>query len=110
MTMYQLILCTCPDHPTAERIAHLLIDQKLAACVNILPGIQSIYPWQGKVESAQEHLLLIKSRQDCYAALEAAIRQHHPYQIPEIVAVAIQQGSADYLKWLDSHLTSPAIF
>ncbi|WP_150047569.1 MULTISPECIES: divalent-cation tolerance protein CutA [Methylomonas] len=100
--MYQMIYCTCPNMETAERIAGHLVAGKLAACVNILPGVRSIYQWQGAIESAEEHLLLIKSPSARYAAVEAAIKGLHPYQIPEIVAVAIQRGSEDYLKWIDS--------
>lgn len=102
--MYHLILCTCPDQKTAEAIARQLITDKLAACVNILPGLTSVYEWQGEIETAQEHLLLIKSHQDRFAAIEAAIKNAHPYQLPEIIAVAIERGSSEYLKWIDSCL------
>ncbi|WKJ89342.1 divalent-cation tolerance protein CutA [Methylomonas montana] len=102
--MHQLILCTCPDAETADKLAGALINEKLAACVNIMPGIRSVYEWQGKVEITQEHLLLIKSHQDRYAAIEATLQSLHPYQLPEIIAVAIERGSLDYLKWIDSCL------
>ncbi|QSB02608.1 divalent-cation tolerance protein CutA [Methylomonas sp. EFPC1] len=102
--MYQLILCTCPDLEVADKLAGTLITQKLAACVNILPGVRSVYEWQGEIETAQEHLLLIKSHQDRYAAIEATLKSLHPYQLPEIIAVAIASGSLDYLKWIDSCL------
>ncbi|MDX8129320.1 divalent-cation tolerance protein CutA [Methylomonas sp. LW13] len=102
--MYQLILCTCPDLEVADKLAGTLITQKLAACVNILPGVCSVYEWQGEIETAQEHLLLIKSHQDRYAAIEATLKSLHPYQLPEIIAVAIASGSLDYLKWIDSCL------
>ncbi|WP_026601409.1 divalent-cation tolerance protein CutA [Methylomonas sp. 11b] len=102
--MYQLILCTCPDVEVADKLAGVLISQKLAACVNILPGVRSVYEWQGQIETAQEHLLLIKSHQDRYAAIEATLKSLHPYQLPEIIAVAIERGSLDYLKWIDSCL------
>ena len=102
--MYQLILCTCPDQKSAEIIAKHLLSVHLAACVNILPGLTSVYQWQGDIESAQEHLLIIKSQQQQFTAIEAAIKAIHPYQIPEIIAVAIEQGSAEYLKWIDSCL------
>ncbi|OAI06921.1 divalent-cation tolerance protein CutA [Methylomonas methanica] len=102
--MYQLILCTCPDVEVADKLAGTLITQKLAACVNILPGVRSVYEWQGEIETAQEHLLLIKSHQDRYAAIEATLKSLHPYQLPEIIAVAIESGSLDYLKWIDSCL------
>jgi periplasmic divalent cation tolerance protein len=104
--MPYLILCTCPDAETADRIARQLVDDKLAACVNILPGVRSVYEWQGAVETAQEHLLLIKSPLERYAAIETAIKHLHPYQLPEIIAVAIECGSAEYLKWIDSCLST----
>lgn len=104
-THHQLILCTCPDRDTADKIARLLVTGQLAACVNILPGILSVYTWQGQVESAQEHLLLIKSSKDRYRALEAAIRDNHPYDVPEIIAVPVEAGLPEYLHWIDSCLS-----
>lgn len=101
-TDYQIILCTCPDKITAEKIAHLLVENKLAACVNIVPNISSVYRWQDQVECADEFLLLIKAHQDAYSALESLIKQHHPYQLPEIIAVAIERGLPDYLNWIAS--------
>ncbi len=105
--MHRLIFCTCPDAEVAERIASHLVGENLAACVNILPGLRSVYRWQGEIESAQEHLLLIKSPTAAYDAVEAAIKALHPYQLPEIIAVAIECGSPDYLKWIDSCLATP---
>jgi len=101
-TLYQIILCTCPDKETAEKIAHLLVNDKLAACVNILPGITSIYLWHEQIELTQEHLLLIKSNKGCYQAIEKTIKKHHPYELPEIIAVPIENGSPEYLHWIDS--------
>ncbi len=102
--MYQLILCTCPDQKSAETIAKQLVSQRLVACVNIMPSLTSIYQWQGEIETAQEHLLIIKSQQKQFTAIETAIKAIHPYQVPEIIAVAIEQGSAEYLNWIDSCL------
>ncbi len=102
--MPYLIFCTCPDVETAERLAIRLVGDNLAACVNILPGIRSIYQWQGTVETAQEHLLLIKSPKARYVEIESVIKALHPYELPEIIAVAIENGSAEYLKWIDSCL------
>lgn len=104
--MYELILCTCPTVEVAEQIAQTLVGEQLVACVNILPGVRSVYQWQGKVETAQEHLLLIKSQQVLYPAIELAIKAMHPYEVPEIIAVAIDRGSAEYLKWIDSCLAT----
>lgn len=99
---YQIIFCSCPDRECAEKIAQLLVREHLAACVNIIPGITSVYTWQGQIESAQEHLLLVKAQQDYYALIESKIRHHHPYEIPEIIALPIEAGLPEYLQWIDS--------
>ncbi|TAN70560.1 MAG: divalent-cation tolerance protein CutA [Methylobacter sp.] len=99
---HQIIFCTCPDKDTAEKIARLLVMNNEAACVNILPGITSIYAWKGRIESAQEHLLLIKAHKDHYQAIEITLRDHHPYELPEIIAVPIERGLPEYLHWIDS--------
>ena len=101
-TRYQIILCTCPDKDTAEKIARLLVNDKLAACVNILPNITSIYLRQKQIESAQEHLLLIKANIDSYQAIETTIKRRHPYELPEIIAVPIENGLPEYLHWINS--------
>ena len=97
-----IIFCTCPEKDTAEKIARLLVEGNIAVCVNILPGITSLYKWEGKIESAQEHLLLIKTHKDHYPAIETALRNHHPYDLPEIIAVPIEHGLPEYLHWIDS--------
>lgn len=102
----QIILCTCPDHQTAETIARLLVERNLAACVNILPGLTSYYRWQGQIESAQELLLLIKTNSGRYPAVETAILENHPYELPEIIAIPVDQGLPDYLHWIDSCLSA----
>lgn len=93
-------LCTCPDQETGERIANHLVDQGLAACVNIMPSITSIYSWQGQRESAKEALLLVKTDRDRYTELEQAILSLHPYELPEIIAVPVERGLAGYLEWV----------
>ena len=103
-TPYQLVLCTCPDQVTAQNIAEQLVDKQLAACVNILPGITSIYQWQGKRETAQEHLLLIKTTNEVYDVLEQALTDLHPYELPEIIAVSVERGSAAYLDWMSQQI------
>ena len=95
-----LILTNCPDEETANAIALALVESKLAACVNILPRVQSIYRWQGVVESATEIPLFIKSTVTNYPALEAAIRERHPYAVPEIIALPVQAGLPAYLNWV----------
>lgn len=95
-----LVLTNCPDEATANAIALALVEEKLAACVNILPRVQSVYRWQGAVESASEIPLLIKSTVGRYAELEAAIRARHPYDVPEIIALPITQGLPAYMNWV----------
>lgn len=95
-----LILTNCPDEESANAIALAVVEARLAACVNILPRIQSVYRWQGAVESATEIPLFIKSTVTNYPALEAAIKALHPYAVPEIIALPITQGLPAYLNWL----------
>ncbi len=95
-----LVITNCPDEEVAHRIALALVEEHLAACVNLLPRVQSIYRWQGAVESASEVPLLIKTTAACYPALEAAIRERHPYDVPEIIALPITAGLPAYLNWL----------
>lgn len=104
MPEHQLLLCTCPDANSAQAIAGALVEQRLAACVSILPGLTSVYRWQNETRRDSEHLLLIKSRADAYPALEQAIRQRHPYELPEVIAVPIVQGLPAYLAWIDHEL------
>ncbi len=99
-----VIYCACPDRAVAERIALTLVEQRLAACVNIVAGVTSVYRWQGAVHRDAEWLLVIKSGSDRYPALETCIRELHPYEIPEIIGLPIQQGSGGYLAWLDASL------
>ena len=96
----RLVLCTVPDAATAERIATALVEERLAACVNALPGIASTYRWQGKVERAGEVLLVMKCTADRYPALEVRVRALHPHAVPEVVAIAVAAGHAPYLDWI----------
>lgn len=96
----RLVITNCPDEETANRIALAVVEAQLAACVNILARVQSIYRWQGAVESAVEVPLLIKTTAAAYPALEAAIRERHPYDVPEIIALPITAGLPAYLNWL----------
>ncbi len=102
-----LILCTCPDLATAERIAETVVGERLAACANIVPGLTSIYRWHGQVQRDSELLLLIKTREAVYSLLEARIRELHAYQVPEIIALPIQTGSAAYLDWIAASTGAP---
>jgi periplasmic divalent cation tolerance protein len=96
-----LVLTNVPDAAIATRIARQLIEQRLAACVNVLPQVQSIYRWQGMIEEAGELTLLIKTTQARYAELEAAIKALHPYDLPEVIAMPIVQGLPRYLDWIE---------
>lgn len=101
-----LVFTTLPDADSAHAMAARLIDQRVAACVNMLAPCRSVYRWQGKVEDAQEVPLLIKTTAARYAALEAAIRATHPYEVPEIVAVPVSGGLPDYLAWVGAETAS----
>ncbi|HEY6898855.1 MAG TPA: divalent-cation tolerance protein CutA [Rhodocyclaceae bacterium] len=100
-----LVLTTLPDAAAARGMATALVEGHLAACVNILAPCQSVYRWQGTVEEATEVPLLIKTTVARYHALEAWIRAHHPYELPEIVAVPVAQGLPAYLAWVASATT-----
>ena len=95
-----LCLCTCPDRATAERLATVLVEERLAACVNLLPGLRSVYRWQGAVEQADEVLLLVKTTRARYPALEARLPALHSYELPELVAVESAGGLPAYLQWV----------
>ena len=102
---FSVILCTCPDQTTAGTLAKGLVSGRLAACVNILPNITSIYTWQGELESATECLLVIKSSDDLYASVEQYIVSNHPYELPEIIAVPVRHGEPRYLSWIIESLS-----
>jgi periplasmic divalent cation tolerance protein len=95
-----LILTSLPDADSAQRIARLLVEQHLAACVNILAPCTSVYRWQDNIETATEVPLLIKTSLLCYPALQAALTEAHPYELPEIIAVPIHKGLPAYLSWV----------
>ncbi len=102
----QIVLCTTPDRETADMIASTLVAQQLAACVNILPGVTSFYRWEGAVEQSEELLLIIKTSQSVWPVLVAQIQALHPYELPEIVAVPINTGEAEYIQWLENSIPS----
>jgi periplasmic divalent cation tolerance protein len=97
---YRLVLSTCPNLKVARSIATQLVRERLAACVNVIPALQSIYRWKDKVETAREVLLLIKVRRADYKRVERRIKALHPYELPEIISVGIAGGYARYLAWL----------
>jgi periplasmic divalent cation tolerance protein len=96
-----LVLTTVARAEDAERIAEELVGRRLAACVNVLPGVRSIYRWKGAVERDEERLLVVKTRADRFEALRETLLALHPYEVPEVVAVSIEAGSEPYLRWLD---------
>lgn len=102
-----LVLTNLPDAESAARLAARLIEERLAACVNVLAPCTSVYRWQGAVETATETPLLIKTPRSCYGKLEQAIRQAHPYELPEIIAVPVAAGLPAYLDWVAAETTLP---
>jgi len=104
MSNHIQVLTTTASREEAERIARALIGERLAACVQVIGPISSTYRWQGAIETSQEWLCVAKSRQDLYGEIEKAIRRIHSYQVPEILAVPVVAGSADYLAWLDQEV------
>jgi len=104
MSGYVLIVCTCPDAESARRIAGELVESRLAACVNVLPGVTSIYRWQDKMEEKNEHLLLIKSHQQLFHSIQDTINELHPYDTPEVLSIKIDNGLPAYLSWLEDSL------
>jgi periplasmic divalent cation tolerance protein len=102
-----LVLTTAGSREEANRIAEALVERRLAACVNVLPGVRSIYRWQGSVHRDDEWLLVSKTRRDAYEALAAAIRELHSYDTPEIVALDVDRGDPKYLAWLAEQVADP---
>ena len=98
-----VVLSTVARAEDAERIGRALVARGLAACVNVVPGLVSIYRWKGDVERAEERLLLIKTRRETFSALREALVALHPYEVPEVLALAIEDGHAPYLAWLDEN-------
>ena len=97
---FLLVLCTCPTRETASAIATALLEERLAACVNQLPGVKSRYRWEGRIEDDDELMLLIKTTGSHYPAVEAMIRSLHPYEVPEIIGVPLTIGSEAYFDWI----------
>ena len=108
MTDKLLVLSTAPSEAEAKKIAHALVEERLAACVNIVPKIHSVYRWQGKVESADEFLLLIKTTRDREEQVRSAIQDLHTYELPECIVIAIDGGSEEYLQWLSESVAGAA--
>jgi periplasmic divalent cation tolerance protein len=107
MTDKIVVLTTCHSEQQAKTMARHLVEQRVSACVNILPRARSIYRWKDKIEDSAEWLLVIKSRRDLFAALRAEIEKLHTYEVPEILALQVIDGSEAYMGWLDGQLAAP---
>eukprot|EP01062_Namystynia_karyoxenos_P081699 TRINITY_DN9030_c0_g4_i1.p2 TRINITY_DN9030_c0_g4~~TRINITY_DN9030_c0_g4_i1.p2 ORF type:complete len:152 (+),score=54.92 TRINITY_DN9030_c0_g4_i1:60-515(+) len=94
---------TVPSREVGERLAEGLVEARLAACVNIIPGVTSVYSWKGKVEKDSELILMLKTRTELVPSVTAYVRKHHPYEVAEVITAVIHQGNAPYLEWLGEH-------
>ena len=106
MTKFCIILVTCGGEKQARRIAESLVEEKLAACVNIVPRVDSVFAWKGKVNRQRETLLLIKTRISLFSKLSHQVKKLHSYEIPEIIALPVLAGERKYLNWLQSETSS----
>ncbi len=102
--MYIIILITAKDKSEADKIAKILIKNKLAACVNILTGIKSLFWWQGKIDQAKETLLIVKSKKEKFNRIVKLVKSVHSYEVPEIIAIPIVSGFKPYLNWIDESI------
>ena len=109
MTDKIVILSTCESEERAAQIARRLVDQRLAACVNIHPKVRSIYRWKDAIEDASEWMLVIKSRRDLVPSIRTEIEKIHSYEVPEMIALAVVDGSESYLEWLDRELVPATV-
>jgi periplasmic divalent cation tolerance protein len=104
MTDKIVVLCTCASEEEARKLAITLVEQRVAACVNVVSGIQSYYRWQGSVEQTGEFLLVIKSSRARFPELRAALETTHSYEVPEVIALPVVDGAPNYLNWIESNL------
>jgi periplasmic divalent cation tolerance protein len=107
MTNARIIFTTAGSQEEASKIAHALVERRLAACVNIVPRIESVYRWQGKVETAEEWLLLIKTQAELFERVRDAVKELHSYDLPECVMLEVTAGSQQYLNWIVENTDSP---
>jgi periplasmic divalent cation tolerance protein len=107
MTEFVVVFVTVGSADEGDRLARALIEGRLAACVNRVKAVQSIYRWQGKIECSDEELLIVKTRRDLFVGLKEKVQQLHSYSVPEIVALPILAGSESYLRWLEEELSQP---
>ena len=104
MTEKIVVLSTCATEEEAEKLARLLVEERLAACVNVAPRMRSYYRWKGKMEETDECLLIIKSSRGLFGALRAALERAHSYETPEALAIPVVDGAGPYLRWMDENL------
>ena len=102
MTDKLLVLTTAGSENEARKLAHAMVERKLAACVNIVPRIQSVYRWEGRVESAEEYLLIIKTTRNAEQQVRTTIQELHSYELPECLAIRVDGGSKEYLQWISA--------
>lgn len=107
MNSILIVFCTFPDAEQARRAGTALVEARLAACVNLLPGVESIYRWQGAMETAAEVLAVFKTTTAVYPAFESRLRALHPYEVPEIIALRPEQVAASYAQWVVAETTAP---
>lgn len=100
-----LVLCTCPDESSAAQLARAMVEERLAACVNRVPGLRSTFRWEGQLREDDEVLLLAKTTGERYPALRDRIVALHPYELPEVIAVKVEAGLAGYLAWVEAETT-----
>jgi periplasmic divalent cation tolerance protein len=109
MQEFIVVYVTAGSSTEASRLARALVEERLAACVNQIGPVQSIYRWEGKLEQSEEQLLIIKTKRELFTALERRVRELHSYSVPEIVALPIIDGSPEYLRWLGEQVTGEAL-
>jgi len=108
MTDKIVVFSTCASEEEAVRLGRMLLEERLAACVSVVPGLRSYYHWKGDIESAPECLLMIKSSRAQFSALRAAIEKAHSYEVPEVLALPVVEGAPNYLAWIEANLRSTA--
>lgn len=106
MSETAVILCTCPDEATAARLARGLVEERHAACVNVLPAVRSLYTWEGEVLDEREAMMVIKTTSDHFFLIEHWLAEHHPYDVPEVLALNAEHVSEPYLRWLRSAVST----
>lgn len=104
MTNFCIVLITAPNLKEAQQLANGIVSEHLAACVNIIPQLESVYWWEGQIQHEQEYLLICKTHQSQWPDLTQWIKEHHSYQVPEILQIPITEGSRDYLTWIDQNV------